>query len=173
MKLCGAAKKSGEPCTQEAGKGTDHPGTGRCRWHEGKPGLISTARKLGMPEMVTPTQAITGVLRLAVGNLAYVNAKVLEIEDEDDLFDPKGGGRWVRWQERLMDKVAKYAATAVNMGVQERQIKLAEEQTRLMAQLLEGVMSEVDLTPAQRKRVGPAIRNQLAIVEAKAVEVVG
>jgi hypothetical protein len=57
--------------------------------------------------------------------------------------------------------------------VQERQIKLAEEQTRLMKDLLEGVMKEVDLTPAQRKRVGPAIRTQLAIIESKAVEVVG
>lgn len=170
MKICGAAKRNGTPCTLEAGWGTDHPGEGRCRHHPGEPGVVATARKLGMPEVVTPTQAITGVLSLAVGNLAYVNAKVLEI-DEAELFD-SDKYRWVSWQERLMDRVAKYAATAVNMGVAERQVRLAEQQTKLMQRLLEGVMGELELTPEQRRKVGPAIRSQLDVIEGQARELV-
>ena len=170
MKVCGAAKRSGAPCTLEAGWGTDHLGEGRCRHHTGMAGVVSTARKLGVPEAVTPTQAISGVLRLAVGNLAYVNAKVLELDGED-IWDPENR-RWITWQERLMDRVAKYAATAVNMGVAERQVQLAEQQTRFMGELLEAVMGEIELTPEQRKRVGPAIRNQLAVIEGKSRELV-
>jgi uncharacterized protein YjcR len=35
--ICGAkAKSTGEPCKLKAGWGTDHPGTGRCKFHGGK-----------------------------------------------------------------------------------------------------------------------------------------
>jgi len=32
---CGARTRSGEPCRQAAGWGTDHPGVGRCKLHGG------------------------------------------------------------------------------------------------------------------------------------------
>lgn len=173
--LCGRPKADGEPCTQESGFQTDHPGKGACRWHETPKeagGLVSTARKLGVPLAVTPTQAITGVLHIAAGNLAYVSRKVVEL-DEDAVFTESGAkDKWVRWQEQLLDRVSRYAATAVGMGVAERQVELATEQTRMMGDLLEAVLDDVGLSKAQRKKVGPAIRKNIAVIEGEAKEVV-
>lgn len=172
--MCGAPKaKSGEPCTQEAGAGTDHPGTGRCRWHEdSKKGLVGAARGLGLSVPVTPTQAIQGVLHMAAGELAYVHAKVAELEESEYWTEAGGLNKWIRWRDRIQDKVAKYAQVAVAMGVAEEQANLAVAQTKLMGVLLERVMNELDLTDAQRKKVGPTIRRELATVETTAKELV-
>lgn len=175
LKICGAPKKSGEPCLQDAGHGTDHPGRGQCKVHDSSGdsrGIVHTARKMGVPAVVTPTQAITGVLHIATGNLAYITAKVMDLDDDEVMNEERGINRWVLWQERAMDRVARYAATAVGMGVAERQVQLAEQQTRLMGVLLEAVASDLDLTPAQRKKLGPAIRKNLQVIEAQAKEVV-
>lgn len=168
LKICGVAKGNGEPCLQPAGNGTAKS-TGPCQYHGGKKkgGVVSTARRLGMTEAVTPNQAILGCLQLAAGNLAWVNAKVLAL-DEDDIGDDSSQ-YWIRWQERLMDKVSKYAGTAVAMGVEQRRIELAEEQTALMTRVIEGVLGELNLPAAKRKQVGPAIRKQLAAIEAAKV----
>jgi hypothetical protein len=47
---------------------------------------------------------------------------------------------------------------------------LAETQTRLVTELIEGVMNEIGLTPEQRKKLGPAIRSNMTMIEAKAKE---
>lgn len=174
VKVCGRAKTSGEPCTQEAGKGTDHVGEGACRWHEDrKPqGVVATAHKLGIIAAVTPAEAIQGVLNLSAGQLAFVNAEVAALNDEDIWVGESEEklNKYLRWQERLMDKVAKYAQTAASMGVAEREQALKEAQTAIFAAILERIVSDLKLSPAQKKALGPAIRKHLAPVQQKVKE---
>ena len=50
MTLCGAVSKStGQACKNIAGKGTDHVGQGKCKFHGG-----SSRRKHGMYAAVIP-----------------------------------------------------------------------------------------------------------------------
>lgn len=171
LKLCGAAKSSGEPCTQPAGFGTDHPGQGRCRWHPKGQGLAATANAaaeaggLGGPVHTSPGKAIMGVLAIATGHLIYASSKVAELESTEVWSEEGSLNKWIRWQERLSDRVAKYAATAVGMNVAERQGDLVEAQTRMVTGLLENVIRDLDLTPAQRKKLGPSIRKHTETIE--------
>lgn len=168
IKLCGRPKSNGEPCTQEAGFGTDHEGKGACRWHENRGGgLLSTARKLN-DEIVasSPGEAIAGVLNLAVSRLMYVNAQVQALKEEE-IWTGESEERlnkWLRWEDRLSDKVAKYAGTAVSMGVAEREVAVKEAQTLLVGKFIEAVLEEVGLTAKQRKKVGPAIRQKAPLL---------
>ena len=182
--LCGAKKgKSNVPCTQPAGKGTDHLGKGRCYWHEGKPGVTAVSREqqkelgLMVPIETTPTQAILGLLAIAAGEMAYVETKVGELDEDDIWIEGSEGGeylnKWIRWRDRVMGKVAKIAQAASAMGVSERQVALAEEQTRMMGRLIEAVATRLELTPKQRARLGPAIREELQQMNERAAEVVG
>lgn len=113
---------------------------------------------------VTPGQAIQGVLNLAAGQLAYATAMVGGLS-EAQMFEMTEAGavpnRWVRLQLQLMDKIKQYSRAAADMGISERQMQMHEAQTTMMAQLLEDVMGRIELTPAQRKQVGPAIRAAL------------
>lgn len=118
---------------------------------------------------VTPGQAVQAVLNTAAGQFAYATAMVGGL-DEAQMFEEAIGGavpnRWVRLQLALMDKLAKYSRAAADMGINERQMQLAEQQTAMMGKLLEAVMDKLDLTPAQRKQVGPAIRESLPMLVA-------
>jgi hypothetical protein len=113
---------------------------------------------------VTPGQAVQAVLNVAAGQFAYATAMVGGL-DEAQMFEETIAGavpnRWVRLQMNIMDKLSKYSRAASDMGISERQMQLAEQQTAMMGKLLEAVMDKIDLTPAQRKQVGPAIRESM------------
>lgn len=130
---------------------------------------------MATPLPVTPGQAIQGLLNLAAGQLAYCTAQVGGLTEEQMFESTENGpipNRWVRLQMSIMDRVGRYSKAAADMGVQERQTQLAEQQTTMMGELLEAVMGELDLTKAQRKQVGPAIRRTLpAVLNGEAVEV--
>jgi hypothetical protein len=126
---------------------------------------------MATPIPVTPGQAIQAVLNLAAGHLAYATAMVGGLS-EAQMFEVTDAGvvpnRWVRLQLSVMDRIKQYSRAAADMGINERQMNLAEAQTAMMGELLERVMGRVELTPKQRKLVGPAIRQELPALAAAA-----
>ncbi|MEJ7749963.1 MAG: hypothetical protein WKF32_00755 [Thermoleophilaceae bacterium] len=177
---CGAARHDGKSCVHQAGWGTEHVGWGRCRHHGGqlRSGLMAAAkeemRNMATPTDVTPGRALGGVLRLAAGQLVYASAQVAKLQD-DDLFEraysPAEGvfklcpHHWLKLQRDVMGDVARYAKLAADAGVAEREVELAETQTEIVAELLERVVSSLDLTSEQRSALGPSIRRHLSLVE--------
>lgn len=176
MAVCGATKRNGDPCLRGSGWGTDHPGYGRCKWHSGSTEAGKTnaakleAQGMAQPIPVTPGQAVLGTLHLAAGQLAYATMKVAE---QDSYVDEKTGlmNVWARIQQGCQDRVVKYAAAAASMGVQERQTQLMEQQALMMGRLIEAVVSDVGLTPAQKKKLGPALRKRLDTIDGGARQV--
>lgn len=135
---------------------------------------------MSKPLRVTPGQAITGVLHLAAGQLAWVSTKVAELnegEEFEELENAEGQvtvlpNRWLRLQRQLQQDLKQYSKAAADMGIQERQQTLAEAQTQMFHKVLEAVLDDLDLSAKQRKQVGPAIRKLLPqFVEGQAVEV--
>lgn len=174
--FCGAEKRNGKPCLREAGWGTDHRGSGNCKHHGGATdsGKVSAAKdeagRMAQPIHTTPGQAILTVMALANGQLQYVTEQVAELEGGDVFEELKnsdgdvisiGINRWIRLQRQLQNDVAKHAAAAAGMQIGERQQSLREVQTMMFGAMLEAVLGELKLTPAQKKRVGPAIRAAL------------
>jgi hypothetical protein len=137
-----------------------------------KGGLADTARQLGILHPVSPSEAITGIMAQTAGTLAYCTMKVAEL-DEDEVFVGQENQRlnkWVRWLERTQDRLAKFAGMAVAMGVAEKQGALAEAQTQFIGKLMERVLGDLDLTPAQKKKLGPSIRKHTADIQGSATE---
>lgn len=182
VKLCGAKKTQGGTCSQPAGLGTDHLGHGHCKFHGGatpngeKAGAKAELNAMAERLPVTPSEAVVGTLELVAGQLAYATLKVGEL-GEDEMFVNSIAGRvphhWIQMQGVLQERIVKFAGAAASMGVAERKVDLLAAQTAMMGELLEGVMGDVGLTKAQRKKVGPAIRGRLATIESNAREVVG
>jgi hypothetical protein len=177
-KICGAKtqKGTGPPCSRPPGWGTEHPGYGSCKFHGGSTSNAGVAaaraeaREFGRPIPVTPTQAIRAVLHATAGDLAYAQAKLLEVS-ENGILDEKGRPHvWYRLRENKLLQVAKVAKMATDMGVSERMANLAAEQTAMMGEFLEEVVEAVGLTKEQRKLLGPAIREALPTIEGEAEE---
>lgn len=101
---CGAITKStsrdpefnrqrGDRCKQSAGWGTDHPGAGTCKFHQGNStpmkriayrelADMSARRELarfGVAVDIGPAQALLAMVREAAGNVAYLGARLDEM----------------------------------------------------------------------------------------------
>lgn len=131
--LCGARKKNGELCRAFAGQGTDHRGTGTCRFHLGntpshqRHAVVQESRrqmvKLGLPVAVDPTEALLQMLYHAAGHVSWLREEIAASEDLSK-FETRV---IVELYADERDRVAKVAKAALDAGVAERQVKLAEK----------------------------------------------
>jgi hypothetical protein len=171
--MCLARKKNGDLCRNYAGAGTEHKGIGKCGFHGGHApshrkhaALVEAQRKvgeLGTAIPVSPAQLMKACVDLSAGSLTWAMRLVAEVGD-DEVDEPKGRMRSRVFAEER-ERAARIAKLAHDMGVDERLVNLAEHQTAMVAQLLEAVADDIELTKEQRRALGPAIRRQLALMQ--------
>jgi hypothetical protein len=176
--LCGAKKRNGKTCRAFAGQGTSHKGVGRCKNHGGStPNHIASAAvamarnrmvELGRPMSVSPGQLMAGVINLQAGDLFALTTAIQELEDDTT---PEGQAL-VRLYNAEKERSARITKLAADMGVDERLLALAESQTDLMAQVIERIADDIQLTAKQKRALGPAVRRQLALTQQAESEVV-
>ena len=139
-KACGAKNRQGQPCGMGRGKGTDHPGVGRCKWHGGNTPtgkkaaatekVENTLAALAIPVEGDPLEVLQAAVEAAHGVL-LASRKLLEGESTDAKLKI-----YLEGIERAA-RVAKSAAEAINLEelvrIREREADLLE--TALMRAL--------------------------------------
>lgn len=158
-------------------------GQARCRMHGGaSPQALAAARRrgehaaaaqavrtLGLPREVEPDEALTEELHRTAGAVTYLGSEVAALP-ADGLYQRYLGTGGVLWERPSVlvelysverDRMVRVARTAIDAGLQERQVRLAEQLGGLLAAVLEGLMGdpELNLTAAQRA-VAPAVVNR-------------
>jgi hypothetical protein len=175
-RYCGAKKRNGEPCRQRAGRGTDHPGIGRCKHHGGStPGHNSSlARKhavdfMGAPIDISPIQAIIWCIRITAGEVQFLSDELVKLTEKDDWIESTISGKQLNVLQRsraeAQDRLVSYSKIAIGLGLAERSVRLAESFGVLIARLLEGIRDQLSLTPAQAKQWPYIIRRNLILLE--------
>lgn len=174
MNLCGAKKKNGETCRAFAGQGTEHPGVGCCKFHLGntkrhnthaarKEALAKWAErsKFGEPLEVGPAEALLGVLHLSAGHLSWIRAELAAIKDKRT----QEAQVLMRLWDEERDRIARISKAALDVGVAEAQIALAERYGEQLAQLLRGIFFDGDLglTAVQRALLPDVLRRHLGL----------
>lgn len=130
--------------------------------------------ELGHPiEDTDPTEALLGLVWEAAGNVAFLRRKVQQLEQgwvgrvyseqhhhEDDDEDPGEPGAGIVGPSHLgdgaahvylllysewCDKLAKYSKMAIEAGIVERQIRIAEQQGELMAEVIRGILRDLQI----------------------------
>src|SRR4051794_2244485 len=93
--LCGAkSKTTGQPCQNRAGKGTDHVGFGRCKWHGGNTAshrhhaaaLEAKARMVALSvpvEDAGPHAVLLSELRYSAGHTAWLRQEITALEPDE------------------------------------------------------------------------------------------
>lgn len=162
---CGANKSEGGTCRNPAGYGTTHPGYGRCKRHYGNTPahqrsgarmmIRDQARQIceerGInPDDVTPERVMTE-------ELARSYAMVNWLESETDT----AAAMWPEWQAVLLAErkhqmdVAKILIAA---GIADRQIRIAEEQARMLGFAVRAILDDLHLTDEQRLKAPEIVR---------------
>lgn len=181
---CGAATRKGGTCKLPAGHRTNHPGIGRCSKHGGNtPNQVKSAQQeiarrevvaLGLPREVDPHTALLEELARTAGHVQWLVEKVRE-EGEHRLVGPVGTegvddktglvhhveaqpSVWARMLAEERKQLTAVATACVKAGIEERRVRIAEQQGQLIAQVLTAVLNELNV-PAEKAR--PVVRKHL------------
>jgi hypothetical protein len=101
------------------------------------------------------------MLYLAYGNVHWLQGEIARQKDLTT-FEAR---TLVQLHADERDRCAKVAATALAAGVQERMILLAEQYGELIARLINGVLQDMKLTPAQQRHVPGVVRRHLLALD--------
>ncbi len=182
------AKGSGIRCQLRAGFGTDHVGYGLCKFHGGKSrsGNVQAARLeaavLGGELEMDPHDALLLTVRRAAMWERYCAEKVAKL-DPDRLVavkeselegQPQGGALlreragelnvWLRQHQAAIRDLAHIAKVAVDAGVEERRVRLAEQLVGDIADALDLVLTRLGVR--DHPDAPAAVRAALQLVEA-------
>jgi hypothetical protein len=177
---CGATNRKGHPCTRPAGWGTSHSGIGNCKHHggstpngvkyAGRRGLELEAIKLGFSIEMEPDDLMLNTVYLAAGALAFATQRAAAIEEKDYETD---GARIA--QARLadaMDRSARVAKMAMDAGISDRRIRLAQRWGESIASVIEDAMRDMAevFPPDVRTRFAQRIQAGMARLERGEIE---
>jgi hypothetical protein len=166
-RLCGAKRKSGGKCTQNAGWGTDHPGVGSCKLHGGNTTTHRASavieieereartllQRLGEPvpihnpvaallAVAAETRAWQEILRERVDALHdLVYDSYGRDDDSDSSIIVEREKAIVALYERSLDRTSRILASLVKLDLDARRVVLEESQTDLMFRALQAVLS--------------------------------
>jgi hypothetical protein len=197
VQLCGARNRNKTgTCKREAGWGTDHLGFGRCKLHGGshrngrkaaaKQEMAAQSLVMGIPVDIDPMEALLQCVRIAAGEVIYASEqlKSLRLEDaivnyeeveESEEFGTKtkktSDSRlhiWIETRQQAMDRLARYSKMAIDSGIAERQVVLAEKIGGLMGRLIQGVLGDLDLSAKQKQLAPEVVRQHLSVLEGQA-----
>jgi hypothetical protein len=173
--MCGAKKKNGESCRAYAGQGTDHPGTGACRFHLGttpthdKAAITRNLKRqmvtMGEPiEDVTAVSALLSELFASTGHVAWLRQQISGMTEEE-LGTPEGIAI-VRLYDGERDRKTRIAKLCTESGVDEAKVRVAEAQVTILGQALVRACDTAGLSDAVKRRIGAALRDELAQAQA-------
>ncbi|MFM9635965.1 hypothetical protein [Streptomyces turgidiscabies] len=122
-------------------------------------------------------------IRWAAGHVAWLRQRVQETEPEALVWGTesevdKGSGEfpgvdtttsaktnaWVRLYGEERDRLIRMCKTAHDMGIAERHVELAERVGALMADLLHGVLGDLDLSERQRELASASVPRHLQLI---------
>lgn len=185
MTHCGAKTRAGTPCERPAGWGTEHQ-TGRCKLHGGrtpsgkkaaaKQEAVLAVATYGLPREVDPHEALLEELHRTAGAVAWLQQQVaaLELDDVTHLIVTNDGAEgklevideranvWVTLYQAERAHFMRIAKTCVDVGIDERRVRVAEQQGKLLADVIRGVLS--DLGVLDHPEAPAVVRRHLTLV---------
>lgn len=172
--VCWAKKKNGTHCMQPAGKNTNHPGYGKCSFHGGNTPTLAKAAAYhagadvidrmsmsygyGLPIDIDPQEALVQEVQRSAGTVFWLQDRISlwELADDDGNLRrlPTEEQQW--WMDeylRQRQHLSKVAKMAVDAGVAERRVQLAEQQGQILVSVLNQVFDQLSLTVEQRRLI--------------------
>jgi hypothetical protein len=169
-KRCGARTRRGGECGRDAGWGTDHVGFGNCKLHGGctPQGKTYGARLMALAELgpmggevdVNPLDALLYTVRRGSGLAA-----LYRLQAEAAAADGKDAAVYADLEAKALADLARWAKMAIDAGVAERMVRIAEGMGEQLAGALEEALEDAELSGDQRRGIVQRFAGSLARLE--------
>jgi hypothetical protein len=182
-----------ELCTRPAGWGTEHPGHGPCKLHGGNTSsqvkaatvakAVAAVATFGLPREIDPRDALLEEVYRSAGAVDWLHQQVQALEAKDvvwgkseevekqaseypgvDVTHKAAVNVWVELWRAERAHLVKVAKEAINCGIEERKVRLAEQQGSLLAGVIKAILGDLDLTPEQSAKVATVVPRHLRSV---------
>lgn len=140
----------------------------------------------GLPRDIDPAQALLEEVARTAGTIDWLRMQIERVageRPENLILGTQGVKRssgplgdvtvtevgpgihlWLKLYQEERRHLVRVCATALAAGVEERRVRLAEQQGSLLASVIRAVLADLDLTPAQQSRVGEVVPRHLRAV---------
>lgn len=183
----------GGPCRRPAGWGTNHAGTGRCKLHGGstsdhvkhaqKAQAAEAVKTFGLPREIDPRDALLEEVYRTAGAVDWLHKQVQALTPDDVIWGrteevQRDAGEFPGtdttyaatahafvqlWQKERAHLVAVCKA-AIQAGIEERRVRLAEQQGALLSDVIKRILGDLGLTPEQQQRAPEVVVRHLRAV---------
>jgi hypothetical protein len=174
--------KGGTVCASHGGKSPQVKAAAARRLAEQE--AAKAVRLFAAPVDVDPARALVELVQWTAGEVAYWREQVRALaeddpekltwgitrdkqggEDQGTTFEAKPNVAYLMLTD-AQDRLAKYAAAALKAGVEERRVKLAEDQGALVARVIRSILDQLNLTSDQQALVPEVVPAQLRLLTA-------
>jgi len=192
-KICGAkrtGKSSSGPgiCCRPAGWGTGHPGYGSCRDHGGlmESHEIAVQRQIatdlmdmyGKPNTsMDPNTALLQEVQRSSGHVEWLAELINSFEDRKQLtqYTEATGVQasvWIDLYHKERDRLVSSSKAALAAGVAERQVRVAEEEGRLFAMVIQRIFQDprLAITNVQKAIMPAVVRDHMLALDSSGEE---
>lgn len=105
---------------------------------------------------ITPQEALVFMVRRSAGMLSWLEAKVQTLGTEEVFYENKAENQlanpWIALLNDERDRLVRYSKTAIDAGVAEREVQLAEQQGAMVAIVLRQVLDQLGLDEERRQQ---------------------
>jgi hypothetical protein len=142
---------------------------------------------MGLPiNALDPEEALLECIRIAGGEVRYASERIAELRPEEavgpvvttrPLKEEKGAESpeyrieehgapavhiWIEVRHRAMDRLVNYTKIAIAAGLEERRVRVAEQQGELLAKAVQGILKELGV--ADDPKAPEIVRRHLTLV---------
>lgn len=185
---CTSNRKDGQPCKGPSVTGSDKC---RMHLGKKAVSVIAESRARDLVETygrkveTTATEALLDEVQWTAGHVAWLRDRVREIENLET--DPgsgehplvwgktrrKTGGEdwgeteeaapsiWLKLYQQERTHLVKVCSEAIRAGIEERRVRLAEQQGALVAQVIRAILTDLDLSAEQQARIPEIVPRHL------------
>jgi hypothetical protein len=174
IRCTGTTKETGERCR------LSRPPTGTvCYRHGGLAPQVRKATRIresdrkaramvetyGLPIEISPEQAILAEVHRTAGHVAWLEQQVRELSPDELVYrgstEEAVPHAYLRLYQHERAHLAKVCADAIRIGIEARQVRLAEEQGAMVAKAMRAILADLHLTAAQKALVATVVPKHL------------